>query len=100
MTGSDIAAVREEIDALDCEIVQRIARRQRWVVEAGRLKQDREAVRAPARVEQVVAKVRAVAEAEGASPEVVARTYRAMIDAFIELELSVHEGEKSSSSRP
>ncbi|MGO4592437.1 chorismate mutase [Leifsonia sp. 2TAF2] len=42
--------MRAEIDALDGEIVRLIAQRQRWVVEAGALKQDRGAVSAPDRV--------------------------------------------------
>jgi len=86
----DIADVREEIDALDEAIVRLISQRQRWVTEAGKLKQDSGAVRAPDRVAKVIGRVRAVAETTGASPDVVERTYRAMIDAFIDLELSVH----------
>ena len=37
---------------------------------------------------QVVDRVSAVATEVGASPQVVERTYRAMIDAFIDLELA------------
>ncbi|WP_426738327.1 hypothetical protein [Plantibacter sp. 2H11-2] len=48
-------------------------------------------------METVIVKVRALAERAGASPEVVEHTYRAMIDAFIELELSVHESRQGSS---
>lgn len=82
-----IEEVRRNIDSLDRRIVELIAERQKWVVVAGGLKKDEQAVRAPARVEQVVAKVRARAEEAGASPEVVERVYRALIAAFIELEL-------------
>lgn len=94
----DIDAVRTEIDALDAQLVAVIAQRQRWVEEAGRLKADRDAVRAPDRVEAVIRKVRALAETAGADPAVVERTYRAMIAAFIDLELSVHAGEEQSGS--
>ncbi len=38
----------------------------------------------------MIAKVRALADENGAAPDVVERTYRAMIDAFIEPEISVH----------
>lgn len=86
----DLARVRREIDALDEQIVNLLARRERWVVAAGALKGDEDGVRAPARVEQVVAKVRALASERGASPDVVEQTYRAMIAAFVELELGVH----------
>ncbi len=82
--------VREQIDALDRRIVGLIAERQTCVETAGRLKKDEQAVRAPARVEQVVAKVRTLAEDAGASPDVVERTYRALIAAFVDLELDTH----------
>lgn len=92
MTDPALAAVREAVDALDVEIVGLIADRQRWVERAAAVKAGRgtDAVRAPARVEQVVAKVRGLAQEQGASPVVVEATYRAMIAAFIELELAEH----------
>ncbi len=83
----DLDAVREHIDALDEELVALIAAREQLVLAAGRRKASAEAVRAPARVEQVVARVRAHAERSGASPDVVERTYRAMIAAFTDREL-------------
>ncbi|GAA3892109.1 hypothetical protein GCM10022381_37290 [Leifsonia kafniensis] len=96
MTSLDIDGVRAEIDALDRQIVQLISQRQHWVVEAGALKADRDAVRAPDRVQKVIDKVRALAEEAGASADVVETTYRAMIAAFIDLELSVHESHLAS----
>jgi isochorismate pyruvate lyase len=86
----DIEAVRTEIDALDAQLVAVIAQRQRWVEVAGSLKPDRDAVRAPDRVEAVIQKVRALAETAGADQTVVEQTYRAMIAGFIDLELRVH----------
>jgi isochorismate pyruvate lyase len=97
MAAQDIENVRAEIDALDRQIVGLISQRQRWVVEAGELKSDADAVRAPDRVEKVVQKVRALAEQSGASPDVVESTYRAMIAAFIGLELTVHDDRRRSS---
>lgn len=83
-----LAEVRQQIDNLDHQIIQLIAERQRHVITAGSLKSDETAVRAPDRVEQVITKVRAVAGDVGASPQVVETTYRAMIEAFIDLELT------------
>lgn len=83
-----LAAIRERIDGIDAALVELIAERQRWVVAAGTHKTDDESVRTPARVEQVIAKVRGLAVKTGASPEVVEHTYRAMISAFINLELA------------
>ena len=53
------------------------------------MKKDSDAVRAPDRVAQVIAKVRGLALESKADPGVVEATYRAMIDAFIDLELHV-----------
>ncbi|PPF74963.1 chorismate mutase [Pseudoclavibacter sp. Z016] len=88
----EMTDIRRAIDALDARIVELIGERQRWVERAAVAKrgQDTGAVRAPARVEQVIAKVRALAEQGGSSPAVVEASYRAMIGAFIELELRQH----------
>jgi isochorismate pyruvate lyase len=98
MTAPGIETVRAEIDALDAQIVELIAQRQRWVTEAGSLKSDADAVRAPDRVEKVIYKVRTLAERSGAAPDVIERTYRAMIDAFIDLELQVHNDSRRPSA--
>lgn len=92
MTGTNEALddVRSRIDLLDRQIVQLLAERENLVRAAGRLKPDTAAVRAPDRVEQVIQRVRGVAREVGASPDVVDRTYRAMISAFIDLEMTVH----------
>lgn len=89
----DLSAIRASIDALDGEIIALIAQRQVHVAAAGALKrgQPRDAVRAPARVDEVIRKVRERAIESGASPDVVEATYRAMIGAFINFELEVHQ---------
>ena len=81
--------VRRNIDELDRRIIALIAERQSWVVRAGALKTSAIAVRAPDRVEQVICSVRGLAREFDASPEVVEAAYRAMIAAFIDLEMSV-----------
>jgi isochorismate pyruvate lyase len=80
------ASLEQVRSSLDRTIVALVAERETWVREAARFKTTRSDVEAPARVEQVIAKVRALADEAGVSPEVVERLYRAMISAFIELE--------------
>lgn len=89
-SASTLDDVRRNIDELDRQIIGLVAQRQAWVVRAGALKTDEAAVRAPDRVEQVIQKVRGLAQEHEASPDVVEATYRAMIAAFIDLEMSVH----------
>lgn len=87
----DLGVIRAAIDELDERIVALIAERQHRVEQAGRAKrgQDASAVDAPARVEAVTERVRARAEAAGASADVVEAVYRAMIAEFIRLEHGV-----------
>ena len=82
--------VREHIDLLDRQIVSLIAQRGAYVSQAARFKKDSNAVKAPQRVEQVVAKVRELASELGANPQVTEAVYRAMIAAFIQQELAEH----------
>ncbi|KKI22780.1 MULTISPECIES: chorismate mutase [Leucobacter] len=86
---ASLSEVRNAIDDLDRQIIARIAERQQWVVEAGKLKKDEEGVRAPDRVAQVIGKVRGLAVEAGASPDVVEKAYRALIAGFVELELEL-----------
>ena len=82
--------VRAQIDLLDRQIVSLIAQRGAYVSQAARFKKDSNAVKAPQRVEQVFAKVRALANELGANPHVTEDVYRAMIAAFIQQELAEH----------
>jgi len=86
MNAASLEQVRSSIDEIDRKIVALVAERETWVREAARFKTTRSEVEAPARVEQVIAKVRSLAEDSGGSPEVVEHLYRAMIAAFIDLE--------------
>lgn len=78
--------VRSCIDDVDRRLVKLLAERRGYVLQASRFKKSDADVRAPARVEQVISKVRALATAEGVEPQVVEAIYRRMIEAFIELE--------------
>ncbi len=80
---ASLAEVRERIDALDRQIVTLLAERGRYVKDAARFKRDAFQVSAPARQQQVLDKVRALAEQQGAYPEVVEAAYRALIAGFI-----------------
>jgi isochorismate pyruvate lyase len=82
--------IRRQIDVIDTALVHALAAREELVRRAAAFKVDEQAVRAPDRVDEVIAKVRALADEMGASPEVVDRVYRTMIDAFIDLELAAH----------
>ena len=82
--------VRENIDKIDREIVALLAARGSFVTQAASFKKTKSEVKAPNRVEQVISKVTALAQEQGANPKVVESVYRAMISAFIEAELKEH----------
>src|SRR3974390_507787 len=83
---ASLAEVRGNIDRIDHAIVGLMAERAKYVAEAGRFKPDPAAVSAPARVDAIIAKVRAEAEAQGLDPMVADKSYRAMIAAFEDYE--------------
>ncbi len=87
MKCENLQAVREQIDRIDTEIIRLIAERGGYVGQAAAFKTSEGSVHAPARVEEVIANVRAKAEDCGANPDMVEALYREMIARFIQLEM-------------
>ncbi len=92
----NLGEVRTNIDRLDREIIRLMAERGRYVAEAGRFKKDPAAVSDPARVEQIIVKVKGLAKEAGLAESVAEKAYRAMIAGFEDFEReswgkSVHE---------
>lgn len=84
---ADLAQLRREIDVVDSELVQILARRQKLVEQVVIIKErDNLPAFIPARVEQVLGNVSTQAEAVGLSPQLARTLWKAMIDWFIELE--------------
>ncbi|MEK8104649.1 chorismate mutase [Micromonospora sp. M12] len=90
-TASALTDLRARIDELDAELVALLARREALVRQAAPLKSDSQAVRAPDRVAQVVARVRVLASEAGADPDLIERIYRGMIQSFIDMETNEHQ---------
>jgi isochorismate pyruvate lyase len=84
-----MAEVRVGVDALDRLLVSVLAERQRYMDAAARIKQDREAVRDNARIEDVVAKVKAAAREAGLSEEIAEPVWRLLIERCIAHEFGV-----------
>lgn len=95
----DLAEVRANIDRLDRAIIPLLAERGAYVLQAARFKPDAVDVPAPDRVEEVIANVLKLAREHGALPDVVEKTYRAMIAAFIAAEHKEHEAIWSAGQR-
>ncbi|MGY6632352.1 MAG: chorismate mutase [Alkalilacustris sp.] len=77
----DMAELRALIDALDAELVARLALRARCIDRAAEIKREVGLpARIPARVEDVVAKVRQRAEVETLDPDLVESLWRRLIE--------------------
>lgn len=81
-----MADVRQGVDALDRALVVLLAERQRYMDAAARIKADREAVLDRARIEDVVAKVKAQARDAGLSEAIAEPVWRTLIDRCIAYE--------------
>ena len=83
--------VRHGVDALDRALVALLAERQRYMDAAARIKPDRDAVHDDARIEDVVAKVLAAAQAQGLSPDIAEPVWRLLIDRCIAHEFAAYD---------
>lgn len=90
VTCNSLEEIRANIDAIDRKIVGLVAERGGFVMQAARFKKSTDDVKAPQRVEQVISKVRALAQDSGANSDVTEAVYRSMISAFINAELAEH----------
>lgn len=84
-----MAEVREGVDALDRQLVALLVERQGYMDAAARIKPDRGAVRDEARIEDVVAKVKAAARAAGLSEAIAEPVWRTLIERCIAYEFEV-----------
>lgn len=89
-TVDSLDAVRTEINRIDQQLVALLGERGHYVKQAAAFKKTTDDVRAPKRVEDVIARVKNLAETHNTNPAVVEAVYRAMIDAFINAELEEH----------
>ncbi|HLJ71932.1 MAG TPA: chorismate mutase [Roseiarcus sp.] len=97
---NSLAEVRENIDRINRDLVRLMAERQKYVAEAGRFKANPAAVSAPARVEQIIENVKALARQEGLSEAVAEKTFRAMISGFEDYEREVWAHKNAAGGAP
>lgn len=90
-----MADVRQGVDAIDRLLVLILAERQRYMDAAARIKPDRAAVRDTARIEDVVAKVKAAAREAGLSEEIAEPVWRLLIERCIAHEFGVWDATRT-----
>lgn len=88
ITCESLDEVRENIDRIDKDLIRLMAERSIFVNQAARFKKTEADVEAPKRVEQIITKVRSLANEVNLNPDIAESVYRTMITAFIEQEKS------------
>lgn len=88
VTCQSLDEVRVNIDRIDKELIRLISERSTLVDQAAQFKKTESEVEAPKRVEQVIIKVRDLAQKENLNPDIAESIYRSMITAFIQQEKS------------
>lgn len=83
---ASMTEVRKHVDALDDILVPLLVERGGYMTQAATIKPKAEHVRDEARIEAIVRRVRARAEAEGGEPDVIEAIYRSMMEAYIAYE--------------
>ena len=92
---TNMAEVRQGVDALDRALVALLAERQRYMDAAARIKPNRDAVHDQDRIEDVVSKVLISAEAHHLSPDIAEPVWRLLIDRCIAHEFSIYDRTRS-----
>ncbi|MEN8147801.1 MAG: chorismate mutase [Campylobacterota bacterium] len=80
--------VRTEIDALDDRIVELIGARNSYIKQAAQFKNTVDEVKAPERINEIIAKVRHKALTLGMSANLLEEIYTIMIDEMVESEIA------------
>ena len=84
---TEMPQVRAEIDRIDGELVEVLARRQKLVEQVVAVKErDRLPAFIPARIDEVLSNVTRQAEAAGLSPDLARTLWTAMINWFVRME--------------
>ncbi|MBA4793811.1 chorismate mutase [Phenylobacterium sp.] len=95
-----MAEVRQGVDALDRALVALLVRRQGFMDAAARIKPHRGVVRDEARIEDVVAKVRAAAREAGLSEAIAEPVWRTLIDRCIAYEFGSWDRSRTPEGQP
>lgn len=90
-TAASMTDVRYEIDRIDRLLVEILAERQSFMDAAARIKGDRKVVHDRARIEDVVAKVKAECPKHGLSPAIAEPVWRTLIDRCIAYEFESYD---------
>lgn len=78
-----IAEVRRHIDNYDEQIATLISKRHHFVMQAAKFKSSVDTVVVPERIEEIIRRVRKIAESYGVNPDVLEKTYRGLLSGTV-----------------
>jgi isochorismate pyruvate lyase len=84
---SNIEEIRQEIDAIDKEVIAALGRRFAYVKAAAKFKTSETSVKAPDRFNFMLQERRAWAEEAALNPDVIEKLYRDLLNYFIDEEM-------------
>jgi len=88
--------VRDNIDRVDRALVALLAERLSYIEQAGDIKPDRDQVRDPARIEDVITKVKAAGQGYDLPPTYLEDIFRHLIEWSIAHEFEVYDAVKAA----
>ncbi|MCV6608768.1 MAG: chorismate mutase [Campylobacterales bacterium] len=90
-----IEEVRNEIDAIDSQIVDLIGKRSKYVKQAATFKKSVEDVKSEDRVKEVISKTKTKAVENGLSPFMVEELFKGLIDKMVAFEIEEFQNTKA-----
>jgi len=92
---NSLEEVREEVDKIDEQILELIAKRKNLIKQAAKFKHSVEEIKTDERVEYVIDRARHLALTLGVNPNMVSEIYTTMINDMVESEISEFQNFKS-----
>lgn len=96
---ASLAEIRQQIDAIDQQVIQLLGERFGYVLAAAPFKHSSDAVRAPQRFAAMLQQRREWAAEAGLAPDVIEQMYRQLVEYFIAQEMR-HWHDAANMSQP
>ncbi len=97
---ASLAELRGQIDRIDAALIERLAERQSYLDVIARLKGDASKIRDPARIEEMIARLRASALQAGLDPLLAEQIWRAIAEASAQYQERVLGAPSPDAAKP
>ena len=87
-TCNSLEEVRNEIDTIDDQLVELIAKRNEYIKQAAKFKESVDQIKSDERIEQVIQNARKKAIEHNMNPNMIEDIFKIMIDEMVETEIA------------